>query len=112
MTRTCSICSHPARESIDSSLVKRVPYRNIADRFSVSHGALSRHLSEHLAEHVQDALREYGPKKGVKVLDKLTSIIERLERFLDKAEASKDGFEFRANAAELRKQLELVAKLQ
>ena len=32
--------------------------------------------------------------------------------FLDKAEADEDGLGFRATAAELRKQLELIAKLQ
>ena len=112
MGRTCSICGHPARETIDSSLVRRVPYRNIAERFSVSPGALSRHLNEHLAEYVQESLKEYGTAKGVKVLSKLGNLVERLEAFLDKAEEREDGAEFRANAAELRKQLELIAKLQ
>ena len=48
----------------------------------------------------------------MKVLDKLGNIVERLEAFLDKAEDIEDGLGFRATAAELRKQLELIAKLQ
>jgi hypothetical protein len=112
MPRTCTVCSHPARENIDSSLVRRVPYRDISLRFGVSKDALSRHLNDHLAEYVQQALSEYGISKGLKVLDKVGSIVERLDGFLDRAEAEENGYEFRATAAELRKQLELVAKLQ
>jgi hypothetical protein len=110
--RTCTICSHPARETIDSSLVRRVSYRNISKRFGVSETALSRHLNDHLAEYVQRALATYGEEKGIRVLDKLSGIVQRLEAFLDKAEADEDGLGFRATAAELRKQLELTAKLQ
>lgn len=112
MSRTCTICSHPARETIDSSLVRRVSYRNISKRFDVSQPALSRHLDDHLAEYVQRALATYGEEKGIRVLDKLSGIVERLEAFLDKAEADEDGLGFRATAAELRKQLELISKLQ
>jgi hypothetical protein len=110
--RTCTICSHPARETIDSSLVRRVPYRNISKRFDVSQTALSRHLNDHLADYVQQALREYGTSKGIKVLNKLGNIVERLEVFLDNAEDAEDGLGFRATAAELRKHLELISKLQ
>jgi DNA-binding transcriptional ArsR family regulator len=112
MGRVCTVCSHPARETIDASLVRRVPYRNISKRFDVSAPALSRHLNDHLAEYVQQALATYGEEKGIGVLDKLSSIVERLEGFLDKAENAEDGLGFRATAAELRKQLELIAKLQ
>ncbi len=112
MSRSCTICSHPAREIIDSALVRRVPYRNLAERFSVSQTALSRHLNDHLAEYVRQALSEYGHDKGVKVLDKLAAMLERLDAFLDKAEQREDALEFRAVASEWRKQLELIAKLQ
>jgi DNA-binding transcriptional ArsR family regulator len=112
VSRTCTICSHPARETIDSSLVRRVPYRNISKRFGVSETALSRHLNDHLAEYVQQALATYGEEKGIRVLDKLSGIVEKLEAFLDKAEAEEDGLGFRVTAAELRKHLELISKLQ
>jgi hypothetical protein len=112
MPRTCSICTHPAVEEIDASLVRRVSYRDITKRFSVSEAALSRHLNEHLAEYVRKALRERGQEKGVRVLAKVGSMVDRLESFLDRAEEEEDGAEFRATAAELRKQLEVVSKLQ
>jgi len=107
--RPCSICSHPARETIDSALVRRTSYRNIAQRFSVSETALSRHLNDHLAEYVQKALTEYGLQKGVRVLSKLLGVIEKLDTYLENAE---DSREFVVVAAELRKELELVAKLE
>jgi hypothetical protein len=112
MPRVCTICSHPAKENIDSSLVRRVPYRDISIRFGVSKDALSRHLNDHLTEYVQQALSKYGTEKGVKVLDKLSAMIDRLDAFLANAEDAGDALEFRAIAAEWRKQLELIAKLQ
>jgi hypothetical protein len=112
MPRNCTICTHPARETIDSAIVRRVPYRDISKRFDVSTTALSNHLNQHLAEYVQNALSKYSEEKGIKVLDKVGRIIERLESFLDRAEDEENGYEFRATAAELRKQLELIAKLQ
>jgi hypothetical protein len=89
-----------------------VPYRTIEDRFKVTHGPLSRHTNDCLAEDVQRALREYRAKNGVKVLSKLSAMIDRLDAFLDRAEGAGDALEFRAVAAEWRKQLELIAKLQ
>jgi hypothetical protein len=112
MLRTCTICSHPARDNIEAALIRRVPYRTIEDRFKVTHGPLSRHTNECLAEDVQRALSEYRAKNGVKVLSKLSAMIDRLDAFLDKAEGSNNALEFRAVAAEWRKQLELIAKLQ
>jgi DNA-binding transcriptional ArsR family regulator len=110
--RTCTVCSHPARENIDSSLVRRIPYRDISKRFDVSESALSRHLNEHLSTYVQQALSEYAASKGVKVLDKLGNTLNRLDGFLDAAEEKEDAREFVTVAAELRKELELIAKLQ
>jgi hypothetical protein len=110
--RACSVCSHPALDNIDAALIRRRPYREIAGRFGVSDSALSRHLNEHLAADVQKALSERATSKGVKVMDRLAGMIDRLDGFLDRAEEDKDGPEFRATAAELRKQLELIAKLQ
>jgi len=89
-----------------------VPYRKIAERFDVSEPALSRHLNDHLAGYVRQALSEYGTDKGVKVLDKLTSTLGRLDEFLDDADSARDAREFVMVAAEMRKELELLAKLQ
>ena len=112
MGRVCTICSHPARDNIEAALIRRVPYRTMEDRFKVTHGPLSRHTNDCLAEDVQQALREYRAKNGVKVLSKLSTMIDRLDAFLDKAEADENALEFRAVASEWRKQLELIAKLQ
>lgn len=112
VSRPCSVCVHPARSSIDSALIRRVSYRHLAGRYSLSESAISRHLNDHVAEYVQKALSEYGDDKGVKVLAKLSSMIDRLNAFLDKAEADENALEFRAVASEWRKQLELIAKLQ
>ncbi len=49
MPRTCTICRHVERATIDKALVRREPYRDIARRFSVSKDVLSRHIKEHVA---------------------------------------------------------------
>jgi|SRR5829696_3413507 hypothetical protein len=95
MPRTCTICSHPARDNIEAALIRRVPYRTIEDRFKVTHGSLSKHANDCLAEDVQQALREYRANNGVKVLGKLSAMIDRLDAFLDKAEAADEALEFR-----------------
>jgi hypothetical protein len=47
--RTCTICRHVERATIDKALVRRKLYRDIVQRFSVSKDILSRHIKEHVA---------------------------------------------------------------
>jgi hypothetical protein len=46
------------------------------------------------------------------LLARLTSIMQRLDAFLDRAEAAQDGPEFRATAAAILRHVELLAKLR
>jgi hypothetical protein len=112
LPRQCSVCTHPARPTITDLLIRRVSYRRIADRFGVSETAVSRHTNEHLAGYVQQALASYDEHEGLKVVRKLEGMLERLDAFLETAEANQDAREFVMVAAELRKELELIAKLE
>ena len=48
MPRTCTICSHTDKESINQELVNGTAFRHIAARFDTSTGALQRHKNEHM----------------------------------------------------------------
>jgi hypothetical protein len=48
MPRTCTLCKHPQRDSIDRALLAGDSYRHIAARFDTSTGALQRHKADHL----------------------------------------------------------------
>ena len=58
MPRTCSICTHPERHAIDKALVAGEAFRNIAQRFGTSTGALHRHKAEHLPRLLARARRD------------------------------------------------------
>ncbi len=53
MTRTCTVCSHPERATIDKALVAvQNPYRDIARQYGLSKDALLRHKADHLLAEI------------------------------------------------------------
>ncbi len=111
-SRRCSVCLHPKGGDVDVALVRRVPYREIERRYGVSKPALSRHLNEHVAPRVRKLREEGDDERGLAILDEVVSIFGGLRSFLIRAEQGEDGPEYRAHAAEMRKFLELAAKVQ
>ena len=55
MTRTCTICIHGDKETINQELVNGTAFRHIAARFDTSTGALQRHKQEHLPASLAQA---------------------------------------------------------
>jgi hypothetical protein len=43
MPRRCSVCLHPAKETIDLAILKGIPFRTLADQYGLSKTALIRH---------------------------------------------------------------------
>ena len=90
--RKCSVCSHPERSEIDKALVTRsMSYRNIAERFGVSVGALSRHKSNHLPRLVEAANASEAAQavtSGAALIDELNSLLNRALAILEAAEGS------------------------
>ncbi len=74
MPRTCTICTHPERTTIDDALVARAPYRNIAERFATSIGSLVRHKMDHLPAHLAKA----EEAKEIARADSLTAELKRI----------------------------------
>jgi len=75
MAQRCSVCIHPERETIESLLVNRVPLRNIAQRYGMSTGPLSRHKKSHMGKGVVDKKDgERDELAGDKLIDEIGRI--------------------------------------
>jgi hypothetical protein len=111
MGRVCTVCAHDEHHSINVALVQRTAYRNIAHVYGVSQYALMRHAREHLPKLLVQSSRAVEVARADDLIGTIEGMIGRLEAFIDRAEAAGDGQEFRAHAAEWRKQIELLAKI-
>lgn len=77
MPRTCTICAHPQRTSIDHALVAGEPYRAIARRFAASPDAVLRHKTTHLPA---DLLKAREGDQETRALDTMAELRRCLER--------------------------------
>lgn len=99
MARVCTICSHPQREAIETTLVKGGSNRSIAKQFGVSPSAVLRHARDHLPEVVA-AVRAIEPieppnrstlvsaiaaeeQRGINVLAELERCFLRVNKLFD-----------------------------
>ena len=89
MPRTCTICRHAERESIDADLVIGTPYRHIAARTGTSTGALQRHRC-HIAAEVVHAAETQGHDRGTSLLEKIHAMEVEAKRLGAKAEQEGD----------------------
>jgi len=90
MPRTCSICAHEDRAEIESALVGGTPYRKIAERFSLSQAALSRHKSGHLPEKLTKAKDAEEAAEADALLSQIRQLQETTLRILRRAEREGD----------------------
>lgn len=111
MGRRCSICDHPEREAVDAALVAGEPYRNIAERFSVSLGAIARHKADHLPTTLAQAQEAAEIARGDDLLAQVRGLQERTLAILTRAELSGEGRLALSAIAEARRNLELLGKL-
>lgn len=118
MPQPCTLCSHPQLRDITSDLMRRVPYREIEKRYSLSKSAIDRHV----ARHVTKALRQLAAaEKGMSITDaaaiaepvllEMRKLNSRALRILTDAEDSKDNETALKAVRECRRNLELIAKL-
>lgn len=83
MPRVCSVCAHAKRNEIDAALVKGEAYRNIAERFRVSLGALHRHGAEHLPAHLAKAEQAREVAAATDIMGELQRCFERVNLLFD-----------------------------
>jgi hypothetical protein len=61
MPRVCTICQHPASETINRALAAGIPFRTLAARFETSAAAIYRHKKAHLNTTIDTALAGAPP---------------------------------------------------
>lgn len=117
MSRVCTICSSPRRDRIDSELAGGESPAGIARRHRLSEDALRRHKTNHLSPALAKvAVERYGNETArtafESVVDRVESLVVRLEVLLSIAEEKKALTGGSNVARELRQCLELIARLR
>ena len=90
MPRTCSICTHPDREAIDSALVAGEPFRNMAERFGTSTTTLHRHKQSHIPGALVKATEAREVARADSLLDQVRDLQGRALGILTEAETGGD----------------------
>ena len=111
MPRTCTICIHPARSSIDQDLIARVPFRHIAAQTGTSTTALQRHKRDHIPLTLRKAHDAEEVAHAGTLLDQIRELQSRAMRILDTAEEAGDLRTALAAIGQARGVLELQAKM-
>ena len=109
MSRSCTVCFHAAREAVDAAIVEKQPYRAIARQYGLSKDAVARHVA-----HVSPALQAIQAVKveagATSLLDRVESLIRRAEAFLAAAEQGGQVAQGLAAIREIRALLELLGR--
>jgi len=79
MPRTCSVCSHTDRSSVDKALISGESYRDIARRFRVSKDAVARHKDEHLPAALLTAQEAVEATQADSLLGQLRDLLTRAD---------------------------------
>jgi hypothetical protein len=111
MPRTCTICAHDKRPTIDEALVARRPFRTIADQYSVSKTALIRHHDDHLPSSLMKAQSAREAANADALLAQVVDLRDKALSVLEKAEGSDDLRAAVSAIREARGCVELLAKL-
>jgi hypothetical protein len=111
MARTCSVCAHPDRDSIDIALVAGKPLRDIAGQHALSTSALHRHAQGHLPETVKAAYAVKEQSHAVELLGRVENLIYEAEGLLKHGKKEKQSKAWASGISELRKTIELLARV-
>lgn len=118
MAQTCTVCRHDRREEIDIDVTRGLPLREIAQAYGVDHRAVDRHKKNHLSPALIATKKAQGGAHHRSLLERLESLAERCEGYLDDAEreygeaapSNRDMRLILAAARELRGALEVYGK--
>lgn len=102
MSRKCSICNHNRRQEIERALLRGESHHAVAQQFTISRGAVARHL-----KHVSTALTQAQEveEDGKSILRRVGELILQAEQV--KARANREG-DYRTALAALREMTRLV----
>jgi hypothetical protein len=120
----CSVCKHPARAEIDSSLVGEVENSVVAQRFGLGRESVRRHRESHIPQALAVAQKAHDVARADDLLGKVAEMEANARTALARAEgiaaSSKDNPKTALEATrtallalrEMKGQLELLAKLR
>ncbi len=112
MARSCSICTHDAREEIDEALVAGESTAKIAGRYrTIDERALRRHRSNHLPSHLAKAHAAEEVAHADGLVGRLEELAAEARRIGSKAEEDGDYRTALAGVRELVRITELMARL-
>jgi hypothetical protein len=109
--RSCTICEHPDRETIDRSLVGDSSNLSVSSLFGVSESAVRRHKANHLPAKLVMAQAAEEVAQADDLLQQVRDLQGRALAILSKAEAAGDLRTALGAIREARGNLELLAKL-
>jgi hypothetical protein len=110
--RTCTICAHDQRHSINVALVQREPYRAVARQYGVSRDALARHSREHLPKLLVKASRSVEAADADDLLARVEELFGEAKAVLEAAKGEHDYRIVLAAIDRAGRQLELLARLR
>lgn len=112
---TCSICSHPAVEEINSRIASQMKLADISREFAVSEDALGRHKDKCIITALSATPNTKDIINGGNLLLQLQAAREETLKLLDMAIEAGDTKTYGAPSnylAELRQQIKLWAELE
>lgn len=110
MSRRCTVCSHPERESIDNLLIQGISIRDIAGRSNLTKSSVERHRI-HLNAKLARAKEAREVAHADNLLDQVKVLQLRALNILSKAEEAEDWRAATSAIREARSCLELLGKL-
>jgi hypothetical protein len=111
MPRSCTVCEHPEKDTIDRQLVGGASNRSVASLYDVSEAAVRRHKANHLPAKLVMAGKAAEVVEADNLLDQVGDLQRRALTILDKAEETGELRTALSAIREARGNLELLAKL-
>jgi len=111
MPRTCTICNHPERASIEQAIVAGTSYRHIASQWNVGYKSVDRHAAGHVSATIKQAQEAKDEAQALDVVKQLKVINNVSMNILKGARDAKENSLALSAIDRIVKQLELQAKL-
>lgn len=111
MTRTCTICRHPNRRSIEKALLSGASLRSIAGQFRTTKTSFLRHKLKHLPRSLLRAREAREAVQADNLLANVCTLHRRAETILDRAEEAEDHRTALSAIREIRGIVELLARM-
>ena len=112
MGRTCTVCRHADRRTVDAAIASGTPYRRIAAQYELKAAAVGRHAKAHLPLTLARAVDAQEAAAGGALLERVLDLERRATALLDAAEADPRRTQVALSAMrEVRACIELLARV-